>query len=132
MTIMSLIKHQIFEMNFRVSRPLTLTYMIKNHNNGGSEYRHATKNDFYSNLYFQIFDPYLRFVSHFYIMWRIASYIIAFIRSHCKVIVEIALKLSFGLSKTGHILQERVNGPLVLAPRLHFYMLNPAEHIISS
>ena len=55
---MSLIKHQTFEIKLLgCPRPLTLTYMIKNHNNGRSEYRHATKNDFYSNLYFQIFDP---------------------------------------------------------------------------
>ena len=55
--------------------------MIKKHNNGGSEYRHATKNDFYSNLYFQIFYPCLRFASHFFRMWRNDSYILAFIRS---------------------------------------------------
>ena len=57
MKIMSLIKHQTFEVNFRVSKTLNTALHFKNHNNVGTEYRHATKNDFYSNLYFQIFTP---------------------------------------------------------------------------
>ena len=56
MKIMSLIKHQTFEMNFRVSKSLDTELHFKNHNNVGTEYRHATK-CFYSNLYFQILTP---------------------------------------------------------------------------